>query len=148
MNTVEEKLAKVGMRTAVAQLQEKKATAKKMLIAYEHYRFVRQENIDAFNRKLKEESYKETRDAYQYKFLNFISLESYTEIPPLHVLESIEQAMEKGCFDTFEVAKIQDVVQVKDPIVFGRIKGCPDRFFIDQWDDDVRITDLLKEGEG
>jgi hypothetical protein len=47
------------------------------------------------------------------------------------------------CFDSFEIAKIQWKREIKDPILFGRIDGCPDRFYVSQWDDDVRIEDIL-----
>ena len=47
-----------------------------------------------------------------------------------------------------EIAKIQDIVQTKDPIVFGCINKCADRFFIAQWDDDVSIEQILNDNEG
>lgn len=59
-----------------------------------------------------------------------------------------EKAQKLKCFDTFEIAKIEAVEERKDPIVFGCITGCPDKFFIAQWDDDVKIEDILTESEG
>ena len=53
-----------------------------------------------------------------------------------------------GVFDTFEVAKIESTRVYRDPIVFGRISGCDDRFYIAQYDDDVKIEDLLGPNEG
>ena len=146
MNT--ERLEKLGLKTASSKVKEMREMKRKMTIAYEHYRFVKQEKIDAFNKKLEEETRKENKNQYSYKCLTFISLETYIEVPPEFVLDKIEEAIERGCFDTFEIAKIQDMVVQKDPIVFGRINGCPDRFFIGQWDDDVSIEDILKENEG
>jgi hypothetical protein len=35
------------------------------------------------------------------------------------------------------------VKEVIDPIIFGKIDGCTDRFFIAQWDDDVKIEDIV-----
>lgn len=143
-----EKLEKLGFKKCVTKIKELKAIRAKMAIAYEHYRYCKPEKIDAFNQALKKESIQENPSSYQYKALKFISLGEYDQVPPFDVLESLEQAQERGCFDSFEIAKIEDVVEVKDPIVFGRINKCPDRFFIAQWDDDVNINQILKEGEG
>lgn len=49
------------------------------------------------------------------------------------------------CFDSFSVAHI---AEVKDPILFGEIAECTDKFFIAQWDEDVKIEDILTEKEG
>jgi hypothetical protein len=51
-------------------------------------------------------------------------------------------------FDTYEIAHIQSIVERKDPILFGCITGCADKFFIAQWDDDVKIEDIINENEG
>lgn len=143
-----DKLQKLGFKKAVNKVQELKELKRKMVIAYEHFRYVKPEKIDAFNEKLEAETTKEDKYRTTYKKLNFIGLDDYEEVPPLDVLNKMEEAQALGCFDYFEIAKIQDVVVVKDPIVFGRINKCPDRFFVAQWDDDVSISDLLKENEG
>jgi len=113
-----------------------------MAIAYEHYRFVTQEKINDFNRKLREESDKNART---WKELAFTRIEDYDKCPPDDVLDALEKAHGMKCFDNFEVAYIREV---KDPIIFGRITNCSDRFFVGQWDDDVSIDDLLKKNEG
>lgn len=137
-----DRLERLGFKAAGAKVKELSIKQRKMAIAYEHYRFVRPEKIDAFNEKLR----KNTRESNgSYKTLSFTAVENYGEVPPAHVLDKMEQAIDRKCFDSFEVAHIVDV---KDPILFGRIHGCPDRFFIDQWDDDVRIEDILKPNEG
>lgn len=133
-----EKLEKLGMTAAAKSFREKALMGRKMMIAYEHFRFVKLEKIAEFTAKLQKES-------KYLKTLSFTPLELYGEIPPNHVLESLESAQGKKCFDSFEVAH---VVDVKDLILFGVIQGCPDKFFIDQWDDDVKIEDILKENEG
>jgi len=137
-----EKLERAGMKAAAEQLRKKAALGRKLMIAYEHYRFVRPEKIDEFNKKLFKETSK--RDG-SYRYLSLTAIESYDKIPPDHVLENLDVAKERKCFDSFEVVHI---MEVKDPILFGRIKNCPDRFFIDQWDNDVRIEDILKGNEG
>lgn len=134
------RLDRLGFKAAGTKVKELATRQRKMAIAYEHYRFVRPEKIDAFNDKLLK---KGSNAGYQR--LSFTSVELYQEVPPPHVLGEMEIAMDRKCFDSFEVAHI---VNVKDPILFGRIEGCPDRFFIDQWDDDVKIEDILKPNEG
>lgn len=145
---IEDRLKQIGLLAASKRITDLKELKRKMAIAYEHFRYVRPEKIEKFNQKLREETMIERGDTYQYKQLVFIELGQYTEVPPLNVLDDIEKAQNLNCFDSFEVAKIQDVVEVKDPIVFGRIKDCPDRFFVSQWDDDVKIEQILNENEG
>jgi len=137
-----ERLTKLGFKTAAKKAVQLKDKARKLAIAYEHYRFVRQEKIDAFNQKMLRNT---MNDPEGYKKLAFTSIEDYHGVPPNEVLDALETAQGRKCFDTFEVAYIK---RVKDPILFGRVSGCPDRFYIAQWDDDVKITDLLKENEG
>ena len=142
---VASRLERLGFKTAGAKVKELSAKQRKMAMAYECYRFVRPEKINAFNEKLRKKG-----SASGYQTLAFTPIEQYEEVPPTHVLDKLEKAQALKCgdlqvFDTFEVAHI---VNVKDPILFARIKGCPDRFFIDQWNDDVRIEDILKPNEG
>lgn len=144
-----EKLAKLGFKVAgekVKRLSEKK---RKLAIAYEHYRFVRQEKIDEFNKKLaKETRHKGTSGYDAWQELSFTPVEKYGEVPPAEVLEALEAAHDRNCFDSYEVAHIVTQVKLPDPILFGRINECTDRFFIAQWDDDVKIEDILSSKEG
>jgi hypothetical protein len=144
------RLEALGFSFAAQQVKAKKIKAKKLMLAYEHYRFVRQENIDRFNKALYTKTYgKNVMYAYQRLELTPIGL--YTNVPPSEVLDALEtaKALEYApgakVFDAYEVAYIQDV---KDPILFGRVNGCTDKFFIADWGEDVKITDLLKENEG
>lgn len=115
----------------------------KMKTAYALYQYVSPDKVQKFNALLREETLQEDKRAYRYQELVSTPLEQYPEVPPAHVLESLAVAQKNDCFDSFEVAHIVSVEKLKDPIVFGRIKGCSDRFFIQQWDDDVSIEDLL-----
>ena len=133
--TTEEKLEKLGFKKLKDGLAKARGMQKKLALAYEHFRYVKQDKIDAFNEKLRPHN----------KYLAFTGIEEYDKVPPTDVLDALEKAQEIGCFDSYEVAHI---AEVKDPILFGRITDCPDRFFIAQWDDDVRIEDILKENEG
>lgn len=144
--TIVSKLEKLGFKRAAEDLKMFAERKRKLALAYEHYRYVRQEKIDAFNEKLKAETItgKEPYTA-KWKTLDFVSIGGYGSVPPDEVLTKLETAQERKCFDTFEVAYIRDV---KDPILFGRITGCRDRFFIGQWDTDVKIEDILLPNEG
>ncbi len=144
----EERLEKLGLIQASKIVKEMKEVKRKMAIAYEHFRFVRPEKIVEFNEKLRQETLKEGKGYKDYKSLVFIPLEIYTEVPPVDVLDKIEAAVKFNCFDKFEVAKIESVHVIEDPIVFGIINRCADKFFIAQWDDDVKIEQILAENEG
>lgn len=135
-----DELRQLGFCKAADNLANLANKKRKLALAYEHFRFVRQEKIDAFNNKLRQK-----RSDNGWQELSFTSVENYEEIPPDHVLTNFSEAKKIGCFDSFEVAHI---VRVKDPILFGRVKNCSDRFFIDQWDDDVKIEDILMPNEG
>lgn len=138
-----DRLSKLGFKTASERVKKLIERKRKLALAYEHFRVVRPEKIQAFNEKLKKETYNGKTGSW--KTLSFTPVESYEHTPPDHVLSSIEKAIDLKCFDSFEVAHI---IEVRDPIVFGRINGCPDRFFIDQWDSDVKIEDILSKNEG
>ena len=80
--------------------------------------------------------------------LSFVNLKEYPEVPPMDCLMDLKKAKDMECFDSFEVAKVETVDVRPDPIIFGLINGCEDKFYITQWEHDVRIEDILKEGEG
>lgn len=62
--------------------------------------------------------------------------------------DALESAHADKCFDKFEVMTVEWHKEVPDPILFGVVNGCADRFFIAQWDTDVKIEDILKDHEG
>jgi hypothetical protein len=144
---VQDRLARLGFKTAATKIKTLTEKKRKLAIAYEHYRFVTVEKMQAFQDKLRQESHKRAAitGRSQWKELAFTPLDLYTETPPAHVLDNLEVAMDRKCFDKFAVAHI---VNVDDPILFGYIEGCTDHFFIDQWDNDVKIQDILKNNEG
>lgn len=139
----QERLARLGLKTVAANLDKLTSRAKKMKIAYKHYRFITPEKIKAFQKKLEAAA---GMYAISWQQLAFTPLEDYTKIPPEDVLFKLEVAMGLECFDKYEVAHIVEVK--KDPLLLGVIDGCHDRFFIGQWDNDVKITDILKDNEG
>jgi len=147
------RLEALGLTKAAGIVKDLRKRSKQLTLAYEHFRYVRKEKIAAFNEKLKKRSLKIDGEAgvdrYDtYDRLAFTPLQEYAKAPPEKVLEDLEKAQVVGCFDSSEVATIASVREYKDPIIFGRIAKCPDRFFISQWDDDVKIEDILAEHEG
>ena len=136
---IEQRLKSLGLAGAAKKL----GRARRLEIAYLNYLFVSAEKISAFNEKLRKETLKEDKRAYTYKFLAFIPLDKYPQVPPESVLDALEEAKKSECFDAFEVAKIEWREEVKDPILFGVIEGCTDKFFISQWDDDVKVEDII-----
>lgn len=142
-------LEELGFKTAASNVTAKRELARKMRIAFEHFRVVTPQHIDQFNAKLREETRQDTGNGgYNYKTLAFTPIERYPEVPPAEALLKLKEAKELQCFDTYEVATIQSRVVVPDPILFGRITGCSNYYYIAQWDSDVSIEDILKEGEG
>lgn len=146
-------LKKLGFETVSNEAEKKLALKRKMTTAYERFRFVTPEIFDRFNKALKERTLKKTGNKgvdeyHNYDKLTFIPVKSYKQAPPQDVLEKMKEAVEVGCFDRFEIAKIESVNEYRDPIVFGVIEGCDDRFFVAQWDDDVKIEQILNEDEG
>lgn len=132
-------LKELGFKKAHQRLE----AAKRMKVAYAKYGFISPDKIENFNKKLRDETLVEDAKAWRFKQLVFIPIQDYAEIPPQHVLRRLMESKADDCFDYYEIAKIDWKVQIKDPILFGRIEGCADRFFIAQWDDDVSIEDIL-----
>lgn len=136
---IKDSLFELGFKNASSRLQ----AAEKMSIAYERYMFITPEAIKNFNEKLRKETLREDKNAFRYKQLIFIAIENYSEIPPVHVLEKLKAAMRDECFDAYEICKIDWIEEIKDPILFGTIKNCSDKFYIAQWDDDIKIQDII-----
>lgn len=145
--------AEAGFSAAASEAQKVADCARRMALAYEHYRYVTPGQIEKFNERLKAQTLKRTGrervDLHEhYDVLAFTPVEKYKDLPPADVLAKVKDAKDKKIFDTLEVCKVESKVEYKDPIVFGRIEGCGDRFYIAQWDNDVKIEDLLGPNEG
>lgn len=140
---LEERLASLGFENASNKLKSDLALAEKMELAYSKYLYVSQAQFDAFNEKLKAETLQEDKRAYTYKRLKFTDIKNYTKIPPENVLDSLEKAKEDNIFDVYEICEIEWHEEIKDPILFGYITGCTDKFFISQWEEDIKIEDIL-----
>lgn len=159
METIE-LLQELGMVKAVENTTKRIEQSRKLHLAYQNYAFVPQEAVDRFNKKLREKTEviydKKTGEVRKkvdlkkynevvYDSLVFKKLADYGEVPPVEVLRDVKKAHDLGVFDAFEVAKVESVREVVDPIVFGKINGCTDLFMIAQWDNDVKFEDLQKE---
>lgn len=139
MEITKEKLKELGLDAASDKLLQ----AERLEKAYRDYMYVTPNKLDDFNAKLREDTMIEDENARSYKTLAFIPLQNYTEIPPADVLDDLSKAKKAEIFDTFEVCKVEWHKEVKDPILFGRVNGCEDRFFISQWDDDIAFSDFF-----
>ncbi len=62
-------------------------------------------------------------------------------VPPQEVLEKLKIARDAKLFDDYAVLHIQ---YVPDPILCGLIKESNDLYFIAEWGDDVKLTDIVK----
>ncbi len=147
----EDELAELGFTAASTKIKSDKTLARKLRIAFEHFRVVEPDKINRFNKELMERTKKNdpvNQYSYIYDRLAFTPIANYQGVPPAEVLEKIKEAKKLECFDSFEVATIESVQVVPDPIIFGVINGSPNKYFISQWDEDVRIEDILKEDEG
>lgn len=140
--SVQMRLERLGLKTVARNLVELKLRKQKMMIAYEHYRFITPQKLEQFQMKL----HKQSTSRYSYQQLSFTALSEYKKVPPEEVLVKLEEAIGRNCFDHFEVAHIIDVKI--DPLLIGTINGCLDKFYIAGWDNDVKIEDILKAHEG
>lgn len=158
MNTIdlvptEATLLKAGFTAAADGIKRKRDLVRKLRIAFEHFRVVAPEHISRFNAELRKRTEIMTGNnswgnITQYDTLLFTALAEYGTVPPQTVIDDLIKAQELGCFDRFEVCTIQSVQIIPDPIVFGIIEGCDNKYFITQWDNDVSIEDILRPDEG
>ena len=124
-------LEELGLTEAAKRLTERSASRTHIKQALENYKYATKRDIDAFNEQVRQHG----------KRLEIVLLKDYKTVPPDDVLQAIEGARELGCFTSFHVAH---VVRVKDPIVFGRVAEFNTLyFFIAQWGDDVKFSDLV-----
>lgn len=145
-------LRELGMVGAADGLKSGKELARKLKVAFEHYQVIKPEQLAAFQEKLKKNSFK--RDGYieTFQYLAFTPLANYGKIPPQEILLKVKEAKERACFDSFEVATIEtnraDKTPVPDPIIFGCIAGSGMKFPVAQWDEDIKIEDIIGAEEG
>jgi hypothetical protein len=144
----EAELRELGLTEAANKMKHQRELARKLRIAFEHFRVVTPEQLTRFQGELMEKRTKGAYGAYSYQSLKFTALEAYPNVPPGEVLQKIREAKTHECFDRFEVLTLESVTVVPDPVVFGIINGCDNKYFVAQWDDDVKIEQILREDEG
>lgn len=144
----EDELKELGFGKAAANVNAAKVLARKLRIAFEHFRIVKPENVGKFNEELRKKTQQRNGYNVTYDRLAFTPISQYGKAPPKDVLDEVRKAKSLGCFDDFEVATIESVRVVPDPIIFGVINGSANKYFVAQWDNDVKIEDILKEDEG
>lgn len=140
---LKEKVGKLGFEALTRRMEE----ARRLALAYAKYGVVTQAQINNFNEELRAKTQKslDYGRGYSFQRLLFTPIKDYTLMPPPEALSRLEDAIADGLFDGYVVAAIHDVKELPDPIIFGKINGCTDYFFIAQWDDDVKIEDIIHE---
>jgi hypothetical protein len=145
----ESELRELGLNAAADKMKRARELAGKLRIAFEHFRVVTPEQFARFKEELwNQRESNQLTYGLSYKTPKLTALEAYPEVPPAKVLEEIRAAKELKCFDRFEVLTLQSVEVVPDPVIFGIIEGCDNKYFVAQWDDDVKIEQILREDEG
>jgi len=144
----EAELRELGLTEAANKMKRQRELARKLRIAFEHFRVVTPEQVTRFQSELLEKRTRGAYGSYSYQSLKFTALEAYPNVPPAEVLQKIRGAKELKCFDRFEVLTLETVEVIPDPVVFGIIDGCDNKYFVAQWDDDVKIEQILREHEG
>lgn len=140
----------LGFTTIAKELTAEQEFNRKTAEAYLQFKIVRQEHIENFNKELKKKTLRELgtagRDLYhEYETLKLQDIRQYPSLPPAEVLGKLKEAQKLNIFDYYEIMKIESVQEYKDPILFGCINGCPDKFFIAEWDQDIKLADLIGE---
>ena len=90
----------------------------------------------------------------RYEKLILTDLKEYKDAPPMDCLLDLKRAKDmeyegKKVFDRFEIGQIKEEIKANpkiDPVVFGIIDGCIDKFCITQWDDDVSFEQIKEMG--
>lgn len=142
-------LRELGLTAAADKIKRAKELARKLRIGFEHFRVVTPQQVTRFQEELWNNRCTDPSTyALSYQVLKFTALESYSEVPPGEVLQKVREAKELKCFDRFEVLTLESQEVVPDPVIFGIIDGCDNRYFVAQWDDDVNIEQILREDEG
>lgn len=149
----ESELRELGFTKAADQVQKDRDMARKLRIAFEHFRVVEPSHLERFQSDLKTKTTKSDGSNQwgtitTYDKLVFTPISDYKTVPPKEALDELRKARSHECFDSFEVATIKSVRVVPDPIIFGVINGCQNKYYVCQWDNDVKIEDILRADEG
>lgn len=157
MSGIAERLQTLGLTTAAKEVglsisrreSPPAEMVRRLSVAYGEYRYVSQERIDAFNVRLRKSTMQEKDRVRSFVQLVFTPLAEYKQVPPEEVLVALESVKARQIFDDFEIAEIATQTERigGDPILFGRIRGCTDRFCVVEWGEDVTMDQILKQEE-
>lgn len=148
-NITVEELKELGLEDAGSELLRLQEKKRKLTTAYEFHRVVPMAAINQFQKTLRKKSEKKHKDgSTEYETLRLTPLKNWKKVPPQEARTLLKEAIGRNCFDYFEVAHIESVVERPDPIIFGRITDVTDLFVVAQWDNDIKVSDLIKETEG
>jgi len=144
---------KAGFTRAVQAAKDVQDRRKRLAIAFEHFRYVTLEDIETFQNQLRESTFTNNGTAYPrlvetFDVLALVLIEDYHGLPPEAVVKEVARVKDMGVFDAMEVAYVQTKRVDRDPIIFGTITGCPHRFYVAEWGDDVSINDILGKHDG
>lgn len=130
-----DQLKEVGMTQCLMQVEKQIEVVNKRqeLLDYK-YIVITQKQIDTFMRRISGGSIYDRREWHER------TLDSSSHLPPPKVVEAIKIHQDRKVFDYLTIAC---VLNVPDPIVFGRLNDSDDRFFIAQWGEDVCLDDLI-----
>lgn len=154
MITTVEELKELGFTAAAAGVERDRVLAHKMRVAWENTESVITPEIFAkFCEDLRRQTERKTGQTNQwgehstFDTIKLTSLADYPEVPPKEALDALKRVKDLGCFDSFEVATRKSVHVIPDPVIFGRINDCPDRYTVAIWGDDLPIREWLAKDE-
>lgn len=138
----------------LADVMDKKAIKilKEIAISAAGYKRINRSELDAFQKELAAVSDMTSKRKLEETLLKYyvgqgkadgdVVEEKDLAAPPAEVLVELGKAKTSKLFDDFAVLHIK---YVPDPILCGKINESEDLFFIAEWGDDVKLSDIVKE---
>ncbi len=138
--------------TKIANVVDRKANKvlKELSIAAAGYKRINRAELDKFQKELSAVSdMRSKRHLEETPLALYVGQgeshdtvkEAELAIPPADVLEKLRIARDAKLFDDFSILHIK---YVPDPILCGRINESSDLYFIAEWGDDVKLSDIVK----
>ncbi len=146
------KYRELGMIRIAENLENKAIKAwKELEISLAGYKRINAEELEIFRAELRKiGDMKSKRELIETSLHDYMgqNLDQGSEItdseiglPPAEILEKLKVAKDSKLFDAFSILHIK---YVPDPILCGRIEESQDLYFIAEWGDDVKLTDIVK----
>lgn len=136
----------IGLIKIAEDLEAKANKAwKEMEISLAGYSRINRSELEKFKKELSDISdYTSKRELQETLLKDYIGQDgekTKLAVPPADVLEKLKVARESKLFDDYSVLHIK---YVPDPILCGKIAESDDLYFIAEWGDDVKLTDIVK----